>query len=70
LFKKDYYGDPAKWMRLKNIELISFFCICPWAWSAVAFKPLRDINFFGFGVFGNYHGRNIKIKVQWTVDDF
>ena len=39
-------------------------------WNAVAFRPLKDIYFFGFGVLGNYFSKDIKIKVQWAIDDF
>jgi hypothetical protein len=31
--------------------------------DAVAFKPLRDVVFFGFGVFGNYHNKNIHMRI-------
>lgn len=37
--------------------------------DAVAFKPLRDIVFFGFGVFANYHNKNIHMKIQWVIGD-
>lgn len=38
-------------------------------YDAVAFKPLRDIVFFGFGIFANYHDKNFHLKIQWAIGD-
>jgi hypothetical protein len=37
--------------------------------DAVAFKPLKDIVFFGFGIFANYHNKNLRLKIQWAIGD-
>ena len=39
-------------------------------WSAIAFRPLRDIYFFGFGLTTNFYSKDMILKVQWAIDDF
>ena len=39
-------------------------------WTAIAFRPLRDIYFFGFGLLGNFYSKDMTLTVQWAIDDF
>jgi hypothetical protein len=61
--KKVEYGEPKKWNRFKSYYLTDYFYLNLTSWDAVAFKPLRDVHFFGFGMFGSYDKKDVKIKV-------
>lgn len=53
--KKIEYQEPSKWVRFKSFYLTDYFYLSLQSWDAVAFKPLRDVFFFGFGMFGSYN---------------
>ena len=38
-------------------------------WDAVIFKPKRAVWFFGWGLFANYNNKDMKVKVQWKIDE-
>lgn len=58
-----------KWNRFKSYYLTDYFYLNLTSWDAVAFKPLRDVHFFGFGMFGSYDKKDVKIKVQWVIGE-
>jgi hypothetical protein len=55
IVKKVDYQEPMKWVRFKSFYLTDYFYLNLTAWDAVAFKPLRDVYFLGFGMFGSYN---------------
>lgn len=38
-------------------------------WDAVAFVPNKKIFFMGFGSMANYNQRDIRLKLQWVIDE-
>ena len=66
--KKIEFSGPKMWMRFKTINIIDFTYLEIEGWDAICFKPLKDVFFFGFGVFGSYEKLDMKIKVSWEID--
>jgi hypothetical protein len=52
-----------RWVRFKSFYLTDYFYLNNTCWDAVAFKPLRDVYFFGFGMLGSYNQKDVKVKV-------
>jgi len=49
------FGEPKKWIRFRSFYLTDYFYLNMSCWDAVAFKPLKDVFFFGFGILGSYN---------------
>ena len=59
--------DPIKWMRFKDWTTSDYYYMSCNYWDAVIFIPKRDIEFCGFGLWVNYHRKDIKLKVKWAL---
>jgi hypothetical protein len=60
---QECFKEPLIWQRFERIYINDYYYMNSSYFDAVAFKPLRDIVFFGFGVFANYHNKNIHMKI-------
>ena len=58
-----------KWVRFPEFYLTDYFYMNTCSWDAVVFIPKRSVLFFGFGLMANYNGHDMKIKVQWNIND-
>ena len=60
---------PIMWVRFPEFYYTDYFYMNTRYWDAVIFKPKRNIWFFGWGLFANYNGKDIKVKIQWKIDE-
>lgn len=37
--------------------------------DACCFVPKKSVLFMGFGLLGNYKGKDMSFKVSWIIDD-
>ena len=63
----DQYKDPIKWIRFPDFYLTDYYYMNTVHYDAVVFVPKVDIVFFGYGIFANYNGADMKYKVQWQI---
>jgi len=61
--------QPIMWVRFPEFYYTDYFYMNTRYWDAVVFKPKRTIWFFGWGLFANYNGKDIKVKIQWKIDE-
>ena len=64
----DFPDQPVQWVRFLKHKLDDY-CYMNTYPDAVAFVPKRKIIWYGFGLYANYHGKEIKYKVQFAIDD-
>lgn len=62
-------GSQKEWRRFKDTYLTDYFYMSRSYWDAVAFKPKRDVTFYGFGFFGNYNNSKQDLVLGWAIDD-
>ena len=61
-------GTAKKWKRFRRI-VDSYWYLSTSSVDAVKFVPLHDVKFMGFGIYQNYRGKNMTLKVAWFVED-
>lgn len=54
-FPEEGEKEPMRWVRFKEYRTTDYFYLNSHYWDACVFIPKRDVTFFGFGIFGNYH---------------
>lgn len=61
--------DPKKWRRFKdNIKTdYTYLDYTEGYFDAVTFIPKRDVWFFGFGIYPNYHKKDMDLKIKWAI---
>ena len=63
------HGEGIKWMRFPFKERITDRgSMSPNYWDCACFSPNRDIKFLGFGIFGQFDGKDITFEVKWRID--
>lgn len=56
------------WRRFRRIYQSEWYFLSAFKWDAIAFKPLRDVWFFGFGVCSNYYDKSdYAMYVKWRI---
>lgn len=63
--------DGIKWYRFppSRCRFDDYVYMSNCRWDACCFVPKRSIMFMGFGVLGNYRGKDMSYKIQWIIDD-
>jgi hypothetical protein len=56
---------PTQWQRFAEFYYTDYFYMNTRYWDAVVFIPKRNIVFFGWGLFANFNGSDMDLKVQW-----
>jgi hypothetical protein len=56
---------PTQWLRFSEFYYTDYFYMNTRYWDAVVFIPKRNIIFYGWGVFANFNGADVDLKVQW-----
>ncbi len=62
-------GPTVQWRRLKSYSLNDYFYLSDSSYDAVTFIPQIDIFFTGFGVFSNYHQKDMTYMVKVPIND-
>ena len=57
-----------RWKRFRRC-VDSYWYLSTTSVDALKFIPKRDIKFFGFGMFSNYNGKDMTMKVSWFLED-
>jgi hypothetical protein len=61
------FKAPVKWIRFKNFVEDYFYMETEYK-DAVIFKPKVEVVFYGFGLFTNYHNKDVTYKIQIAFD--
>lgn len=60
---------PSRWARFPEFYYTDYFYMNTRYWDAVVFIPKRNIVFFGWGLFANFNGTDMDLKVQWQIGE-
>ena len=63
--------DGIKWYRFPptRCRFDDYVYMSNCRWDACCFIPKKSIKFMGFGLLGNFKGKDMSYKVQWIIDD-
>ena len=62
-------GEPNRWKRHKQLEQDDYMCSSSNSWDAICLTPKKNIYFFGFGVYGSYFRKTMKLTLSWVIGD-
>ena len=62
-------GKPIMWVRFPEFYLTDYFYMNRNYWDAVTFVPRRTVIFYGFGLFSNYNGKDLKLRVGYALNE-
>jgi hypothetical protein len=62
-------SKPVMWIRFPEFYYTDYFYMNTRYWDAVVFIPKRPVLFYGWGLFANYNGNDMQVKIQYAIGD-
>jgi hypothetical protein len=62
-------GSAIIWKRFQDVYVTDYFYMSCSNYDAACFIPKRKVAFKGFGIYQNYFGNQMKLKVKWIIGE-
>lgn len=61
--------EPMKWCRFSRYVYNDYYPMSCHYWEGIVFIPKRDVWFYGWGLFADYHKKDEPLDVTWYIGE-